>query len=414
MKMNPARTYTLLSALLFFFFVTWSSSGSLLSIWLHQKVGLNASETGIIFSVLSCSALLSQVCYGFIQDRLGLRKHLLWFITSLLILTGPAYLMFSYLLKVNILLGSVFGGFFIGMTFNGGIGVLESFTERVARQSSFEFGRARMWGSLGWAVATFFAGLMFNINPDLNFLTASCSGLIFFCLLARLKLEAPAGMEIQETGTQKVTLRDALHLLNLPRFWALIFFVVGTCIYGVYDQQFPVYFSSQFPTLSEGNEMFGYLNSFQVFLEAAGMFCAPWLVNRIGAKKGLIFSGIVMALRMLASGLVEGPLLISVTKLLHAVELPILLVAMFKYNSLNFDKRLSSTLYLVGFACTSSIISSVLSPLAGISYEKFGFAQSYLIMGIMVFSTTFISIFLLRSTKSSTGPSYLQRNAVKY
>lgn len=76
-----------------------------------------------------------------------------------------------------------------------------------------------------------------------------------------------------------------------------------------------------------------------------------------------------MALRMIASGLVEGPLLISITKLLHAVELPILLVAIFKYNSLNFDKRLSSTIYLVGFACTSSVIGTVLSPLAGFSYE---------------------------------------------
>ncbi|QKQ01347.1 MFS transporter [Escherichia coli] len=411
MKKRPTRSYMLLSALLFFFFVTWSSSSSLLSIWLHQEVGLKASETGIIFSVLSVSALFAQVCYGFIQDRLGLRKHLLWFITALLILSGPAYLLFSYLLSVNILLGSVFGGLFIGLTFNGGIGVLESYTERVARQSTFEFGRARMWGSLGWAVATF-AGLLFNINPDLNFLVASCSGLIFFCLLARLKVAAPASMEKLEIGAKKVSLEDALRLLTLPRFWALIFFVVGTCIYGVYDQQFPVYFSSQFPTLREGNEMFGYLNSFEVFLEAAGMFCAPWLVNRIGAKNGLIFAGMVMALRMIASGLVEGPLLISITKLLHAVELPILLVAIFKYNSLNFDKRLSSTIYLVGFACTSSVIGTVLSPLAGFSYERFGFAQSYLIMGIMVFSTTFISIFLLRSTKSSSEPSFLQQKAV--
>ncbi|WP_252491589.1 hypothetical protein, partial [Escherichia coli] len=38
--------------------------------------------------------------------------------------------------------------------------------------------------------------------------------------------------------------------------------------------------------------------------------------------------------------------------------------------------------------------------------------QSYLIMGIMVFSTTFISIFLLRSTKSSSEPSFLQQKAV--
>ncbi len=412
MKKRPSRSYLLLSALLFFFFVTWSSSSSLLSIWLHQEVGLNASETGIIFSALSVSALFAQVFYGFIQDRLGLRKNLLWFITALLILSGPAYLFFSYLLSLNILLGSIFGGLFIGMTFNGGIGVLESYTERIARQSTFEFGRARMWGSLGWAVATFFAGLLFNINPDLNFLVASCSGLVFFCLLARLKVTASASMEKLEIGAKKVSLEDALRLLTLPRFWALIFFVMGTCIYGVYDQQFPVYFSSQFPTLREGNAMFGYLNSFQVFLEAAGMFCAPWLVNKIGAKNGLIFAGMVMALRMIASGLVEGPLLISIAKLLHALELPVLLVAIFKYNSLNFDKRLSSTIYLVGFACTSSVIGTVLSPLAGFSYEKFGFAQSYLIMGIMVFCTTFISIFLLRSNKSSTEQPFLQQGAV--
>lgn len=399
MKKHHSRSYPLLSALLFFFFVSWSSSSSLLSIWLHQEAGLKATDTGIIFAVLSVSALCAQVCYGFIQDRLGLRKNLLWYITALLILSGPAYLLFGYLLSINILLG----GLFIGLTFNGGIGVLESYTERVARQSTFEFGKARMWGSLGWATATFFAGLLFNINPNLNFLVASCSGIVFFCLLARLKVSTPASLEKVEVGAERVTLEDALRLLTLPRFWALVFFVVGTCIYSVYDQQFPVYFSSQFATLREGNAMFGYLNSFQVFLEAGGMFCAPWLVNRIGAKNGLIFAGMVMALRMIGSGLVEGPLLISITKLLHAVELPILLVSIFKYNSINFDKRLSSTLYLVGFACTSSVIASVLSPLAGYGYEKYGFAQSYLLMGLMVFSTTFISIFLLRGHKSSTA-----------
>ncbi len=50
MKIRPSGSYFLLSALLFFFFVTWSSSSSLLSIWLHQELGLKASETGIIFN----------------------------------------------------------------------------------------------------------------------------------------------------------------------------------------------------------------------------------------------------------------------------------------------------------------------------------------------------------------------------
>lgn len=412
MKEHHSSSYLLLSALLFFFFVTWSSSGSLLSIWLHQEVGLQPGDTGIIFSVLSVSALFAQICYGFIQDKLGLRKHLLWYITVLLILSGPAYLLFGYLLKINILIGSLFGGLYIGLTFNGGIGVLESYTERVARQTHFEFGKARMWGSLGWAVATFFAGLLFNINPQLNFAVASCSGLVFFFLLVRLSVPGDTQALSTEGEKSNIKLEDALRLLTLPRFWALVFFVVGTCIYSVYDQQFPVYFSSQFPTLQEGNAMYGYLNSFQVFLEAAGMFCAPWLVNRIGAKNGLIFAGMIMALRMVSSGLVEGPLLISITKLLHGVELPVLLVSIFKYNSANFDKRLSSTLYLVGFACTSSVIATVLSPLAGYSYEKYGFAESYLFMGALVFCTTFISIFLLRASKPASDPLLTQSSAV--
>ncbi|TBL36090.1 MFS transporter, partial [Klebsiella oxytoca] len=72
-------------------------------------------------------------------------------------------------------------------------------------------------------------------------------------------------------------------------------FVVGTCIYSVYDQQFPVFFSSQFASLQQGNEMYGYLNSLQVFLEAGGMFVAPFLVTKIGAKNGLLLASSVMA-----------------------------------------------------------------------------------------------------------------------
>ncbi|GAB1440744.1 hypothetical protein MASR2M36_35290 [Providencia sp.] len=129
-------------------------------------------------------------------------------------------------------------------------------------------------------------------------------------------------------------------------------------------------------------------------------FTAPFIVNRIGAKNGLLFASSVMALRIIGSGLVEGPIMISAMKLLHAVELPILLIAIFKYNSRHFDKRLSSTLYLVGFSCITSVVASVLSPLAGWGYDKIGFADTYLVMGAFVVITTILSAFCLRSDKS--------------
>src|SRR5690606_5090259 len=125
---------------------------------------------------------------------------------------------------------------------------------------------------------------------------------------------------------------------SYPAFWGLLLFVVAvTATYNTYDQMFPSYFASLFATEAEGNRMYSDLNSVQVFLEAGGMLLAPFLVNRIGPKNALLVSGAVMAARILLSGAVTDPVAISAVKLLHAVELPIMLIAIFKYINLHFD-----------------------------------------------------------------------------
>lgn len=408
MNHETKKYYVLLSGLLFFFFFTWSSSFSLISLWLNQKIGLKGAETGLIFSAISLVALGAQPLYGFVQDKLGLRKHLLQFLGVMLLLTGPFFIyIYAPLLATNLVLGALVGGLFIGATFFAGIGALESYTERVSRIVGFEFGRARMWGSLGWASATFFAGFIFNINPNINFWLASASAVLFLLLLSRVRELKPNAMAGLEYGKpENLKLADALALLRLPGFWALVVFVLGISVYNVFDQQFSVYFASQFPTQQQGNEMYGFLNSLQVFLEAGGMFLAPLLVNRIGAKQGLLLAGSVMAIRMFGSGLASGALMISAMKLLHAVELPILLIAIFKYIATRFDSRLSSTLYLVGFQFITQVMASFLSPLAGYGYDHIGFAQTYLLMGCAVSCTTFISCFLLRGETPSQASQF--------
>ncbi len=274
MNRETKKYYVLLSGLLFFFFFTWSSSFSLISLWLNQKIGLKGAETGLIFSAISLVALCAQPLYGFIQDKLGLRKHLLQFLGVMLLLTGPFFIyVYAPLLASSLPLGALVGGVFIGATFFAGIGALESYTERVSRISGFEFGRARMWGSLGWASATFLAGFIFNIDPNINFWLASAAAVVFLLLLSQvreLKPNAMAGLAFGKP--ENLRLQDALALLRMPGFWALVVFVLGISVYNVFDQQFSVYFASQFASREQGNEMYGFLNSLQVFLEAGGMF----------------------------------------------------------------------------------------------------------------------------------------------
>lgn len=392
--------YMTLSGLLFTFFWTWSSVFSLVSLWLSQKIGLKGTDTGIIFSVISLTAFCAQPLYGFIQDKLGLRKNLLLFIGLLLLISGPWFIFVcTPLLRWNIVSGAISLGVYVGATFFAGIGALESYTERVSRIAGFEYGRARMWGSLGWAGATFLAGILFNIDPNLNFAMGSVSAVLFLILLWTLRdVRSHAMNELEFGKSNALTYSDAFALLRMRSFWSLVIFVCGVSVYNVYDQQFPVYFASMFTDVNEGNEMFGYLNSLQVFLEAGGMFLAPFLVNRVGAKNGLLISGFVMALRIFGSGLAADAVTISLMKLLHAVELPILLISIFKYITTVFDKRLSATIYLVGFQFISSLCAAILSPLAGYGYDTLGFADTYMILASIVLIMTIVSGLLLKQT----------------
>ncbi|GAC13722.1 MFS transporter [Aliiglaciecola lipolytica] len=399
------KNYWLLSGAFFTFFLCWSFSFSLFPIWLNQYIGLSGELTGTIFSCNAIAGLFVMPCYGYLQDKLGLRKHLLLFIGVMLIAVGPFFIfVYSPLLLSHFYLGALLGGVFFAVVFGAGIGALESYVEKVARSQYFEFGRARMWGSLGWASATFFAGYLFNKGPDINFWLASLSACVFMLLIFLLEPlnEENSISTVPCSSQRKLDLKLVSGLLLMRKFWAFVIFVMGvTCIYSVYDQQFAVYYSSMFSDQQKGNAMYGYLNSMQVFLEAGCMFFAPFLVNKIGAKNGLILSGFIMALRIIGSGLADDIVMLSIMKLLHAVELPIMLVAVFKYITNTFDTRLSATLYIVGFQFSSQITASGLSIYAGIMYDKLGFSTSYLILGGIVFIFTLISFILLSSDKPS-------------
>ena len=390
--------YLKLSAYFFFFFVTWSASYSLFSIWLGQEINLSGADTGIVFSVNAIFALCMQPLYGYISDKIGLRKSILTFISVLLIFVGPFYIyVYGPLLKYNTILGAVVGGIYLGTAFLAGVGAIESYVEKIGRKYNFEYGRSRMWGSLGWAAATFFAGQLFNINPNINFWIASISAIILFFIILSISIEM-SDEDLEKA--QSVKIKDVCLLFKLKEFWLFILYVIGvTCFYNVYDQQFPLYYSSMFSSKEIGNQIFGYLNSLQVFLEAGMMFMAPFIVNKIGDKKGLILAGLLMSFRIIGSGLATEPILISCMKLLHSVELPIMLIAVFKYLAANFDTRLSSILYLVGYQFASQVGATVLSPVIGRFYDTVGFSSTYIIMGCIVLVFTIISMFTLASTK---------------
>ncbi|MBW8897199.1 MAG: oligosaccharide MFS transporter, partial [Massilia sp.] len=350
--------------------------------------------------------MCSQPIYGFVADRVGKRRNILWTVAALVALSGLFFpFLYAPLLKANILLGAVVGGLYLGVTFTAGSYAIESYVDRIGRRDGFEYSRVRMWGSLGFASAAAFSGRIFNIDPGINFALASCAGVLMLALLAVWRA-GPADAGAGAGAGASVRLADAFHLLGMPGFWRFMVFVLGvTNLYLVFDQQFSRYFASLFPDAQTGVAMFGYLNSTQIFLEAGGLFLAPLVVRRIGAKNGLLLAGAIMIVRIAGSGLAVGPVSISAMKLLHSVELPILAVSLFRYIARHFDNRFASTVYMVGVSFGHSIGIFALSPLAGISYDRIGFSSTYLLLaGLGVVFLVLSAIFLLPTPPETKAP----------
>ncbi|WP_311407320.1 oligosaccharide MFS transporter [Liquorilactobacillus uvarum] len=404
--MFERRIYWAISAYFFFFFVSFAACYSLYSIWLSKSIGLNGTDSGIVFGLNAAVTLVAQPLYGYVLDKLGLKKNVLIFLGILLAFSGPFFIyVYGALLTSNLIIGSLIGGAYVGVGFQAGSSALESYAQKISLKYGFEYGRARMWGSLGWAAITFFAGKLFTLNPDYNYWIASGSAVIMLLIILVTKIDV-SQEDLKQS--QSVSFGDLKALLKLKDFWVLVLFSLGvTCAYNLYDQQYAAYFYTLFASKAQGSQVYGYVNSLQVILEAGMMFAAPKLVNKIGARNSLLLAGLVMSVRIILSGVVSGPLLLAIMKLAEAFEIPVFLVAIFKYLNENFEIRLSSILYLFGFQFSRQLGQIVLSILIGSAYDQFGFRKSYILLGVLALLFDIISFFMLKKSDAKNVKSHV-------
>ncbi|OCG27843.1 MFS transporter [Gilliamella sp. wkB108] len=409
MNMIRNRNYWFSSGYLITFYAAWSLWWSFYAIWLKSKIGLSGEQLGIVYAANSAAAMFFMIFYGVIQDKLQIGKAVVTFQSIMMMLIGP-FLIYVYepLLQNNFIVGVCIGAPVLSAGFISGSALIDSFVERISRLFGFEFGPARFWGSFGYAMATFLAGILFGIDPHINFWMASVVSVIFFTINLVFKPkhypeQSKTDNVVVEQKSTIPTMSEILSLFKLTKFWLFVFFVIGTySFYTIYDQQlFPNFYTSFFETPENGYKVYGYLNSFQVFLEAGCMIIAPYFIYKLGAKKSLLVAALVMICRISLSATLDNIYLISLVKLFHAIEIPLFILAMFKYIVANFDARLSATLYLVGFNISSNIGVIALSTPVGKLFDNYNYSTTFYILAGVVLVISVIAIFTLSEGKKT-------------
>ncbi|WP_330984619.1 MULTISPECIES: oligosaccharide MFS transporter [Enterobacterales] len=403
---SPRSAQFKMSSFIFLYFFTWSSSFGLYALWLSQKVGLDSITIGSVFAINGVFAVIMKPVYGYIMDKIGMSKWLLYFVCAVSALMAPFFVtVYQPLLLSHTTVGIFIGAFYLSLGWYAGVAAAESYTDRFSRLYGLEFGRIRMWGSLGWAMAASVSGVLFNFTPLANFVVSSTTSVLMLLVLISLKIGDEQLRSNNVISENKIVFSDVILLLKNRKFWMFSLYVAGVAwMMFVAEQQFPRYFVSFFDTKEQGNAWYGYLSTVQSGTEFVMMMFIPMLVNHYGAKKGLLLCGCVVGARLIASGLTTDPLMISIIKPLYGMEIALLLISVFKYIAEHFNKKVNATMYLLGYQAMIYVGSVVVAPPAGYLYAKIGFEHTYLMMGCCALFFTLVSSFTLSRCRSARHP----------
>lgn len=401
---NPFYRTSSLEILLFF--AGWGIWWSFFQIWLTTKQGFSGAQVGTIFSFGCAVGLVLMFVYGSLQDKLGMKKTLLTAFLVCQLFVGPFFTwVYIPLLELNFYAGALIGAVYLAVSYLAACPVFEAVTERLSRRYSFEYGQARAWGSFGYAIAALCAGFIFTVNPIFLFWTGSAISLVHLLVMLFMKPENnPKICQEYETASAKQknsttpSFREIVGVFKIPDVWKMIgFIVISWTFYTVFDQQmFPEFFTRFFATPEEGQQAYGILNSIQVFFEFLMMGLVPILMRKIGVRKALLLGCCIMIVRIGGCGLVTNPLGIAAIKLLHAPETALFILAIFRYFTLHFDTRISTTLYMVGFQIAAQVGQIIFSTPLGALHDNIGYQNTFLVISGIVCVATVYAFFVLK------------------
>ncbi len=276
----------------------------------------SGAQIGVINALIQASVVLIVPVWGVIADKRGIRPTLRMavLISAILISFLGGVLNFWWLIIYVLFL----------TVFTHSLGPLTDAlaVEYTKVNPKYNYGNLRLWGSLGWGIASILAGLVFA-RLQLKLIFPVSAGIfllsIYFFRIPKKK------KNIYRPHFEPISIKE------LSKNHSLMIFLIILFLYGIACSPVNAYINLYFTELQAGNFIIGTAFAIQSVSELPFFIIGTFLLKRFGAQRMILLSMVFMIVRLFLYGMVPDITIALLTGALQGITLSFFLVGAVDY-----------------------------------------------------------------------------------
>lgn len=327
----------------------------------YERLGLSGVQIGTLAALPVLVGAVATLIWGALADALRWHRG----IFRLALVLGPlAVFLLSRVSTFGALIPLVI---FYALVTSPIISLMDSAALEVAEAHQLSYGDMRLWGSIGWSIATWGVGALIE-HFDIHWLFYGYIGFMLLTFMVtfslpprRRVLQAPFGHGLRR-------------LLAQPGF---LFFLLSIFLLSVTSSGASSFFTLYMDGIGAQEGTIGLAWTLAAWSEIPVMLGAGAIMRRISAKGLIAIAFVNYALRWLLFSFITNPIWVLVVQLMHGLSFGAFLVGSVTYLNERTPEGLSTTALAIFNTTAFSLASITGSLIGGIFYDTLGLGAMF-------------------------------------
>lgn len=347
-----------------FYFLSYSLFSTLISVYMLDK-GFSASDVSLVVSASFLTSMLVQPIMGMLNDKIGIKWVTL--MSFVVIILGAIFFMGATSLWNLVLWYSV-----VMMLVNGVNPVMDI----LAAQSPYTYGKIRIWGTIGYALGSQLAGLIYQyISPVAMFIVFIV--MMVISILGTLGVNPPHDKAREE--------KEKVSVWTIFQNRTYLYYLLIVALYSGVGNTGHTYIPSMLEHAGMSVGLVTTVVSISVICESPLIFFSYLFMDKVPVKKLLLIALSILALQYLIYGLDLGltSKVIMTLASKHITGMLLIMVTLKIVASLVDQRFLVTALAFV--QTVRSLGTIAIQNISGAIIDQAGYEMmSFFLVGIMV------------------------------